>query len=252
MWRGIAAGLVLVMVTAVGWAHKPPDASCQAFSGTFVRLTTKGGHHFDVYRAGPPSARIGLLLLPGKARLGERALAWADRVGAQGYRVLALGLRRTGGRGRRMAMERTALQYLSSPGRRLVTFGWGRSGAYESIEASAADPHDVSGTVLCNGGISAKAALMRRIESRVLVLAFRQTTPLPKLQAFEARMRLYGKPLAVHYYSMDPTAADPMGAQFASATAQEVWAQARAFFRQARFLCRRCAPYPALLFGYRD
>ena len=260
MWRGIAAGLVLILTSVSGWAHKLPDLSCRAFSGKFVQLVTKGGHHFEVYRAGPPSARIGLLLLPGKAGLDEHTLAWADRVGAQGYRVLTLGLGRASrhadaaarGHGHMAAMERTAIEYLSAPGRKVVTFGWGHAGALQSLEASAADPHDVSGTVACDGGVSAKTALLKRIESKVLLIAFQQITPLPRLQAFEAHMRFYGKPLIVHYYNVDPAAANPTGRHFDSAIAQEIWGQARTFFRQIRFLCRRCAPYPRLLFGYRN
>ncbi|WP_297393328.1 hypothetical protein [Acidiferrobacter sp.] len=254
MWRGIAAGLVLILTCASGWAHKLHGLSCRAFSGEFVQLATKGGHRFEVYRTGPPSARIGLLLLPGRVGLGPRTLAWADRVGAQGYRVLtlALGPANRRGHGRRAARERAAIEYLSAPGRKIITFGWGHAGALQSLEASAADPHDVSGTVVCDGGVSAKVALLRRIESKVLLIAFQQTTPLPKLQTFEARMRFYGKPLIVHYYHIDPAAANPTGRHFDSAIAQEVWGQARLFFGQIRFLCRRCAPYPRLLFDYHN
>ncbi len=260
MLRGIAAGLVLALASTSVSAHKLPDLSCRAFSGKFVQLVTQGGRRFEVYRAGPPEARIGLLLLPGKAGLDADTLAWADRVGAQGYRVLTLGLGHASrhahaaarGRGRSAAVERAAIEYLSAPGRKIVTFGWGHVGALQSLEASAADPHDVSGTVLCDGGLAAKPALLRGVDSKILVIAFQQTTPLPKLQAFEARARLTGRPLIVHYYNVSPKAANPAGRHFDSAIAQEIWGQARAFFRQIRFLCRRCAPYPSLLFGYRN
>ena len=259
MLRAIAAGLLAGLVSAGAFAHKFPDLSCRAFSGKFVQLATKGGRQFEVYRTGPPSARIGLLLLPGKAGLDQHTLAWADRVGAQGYRVLTMGLgskHKDGSapihaHGRSVARERAALHYLSAPGRKLVTFGWGRAGALQSIQASAADPSDVSGTVLCNGGVSAKSALLRKLKSKVLLIAFQKTTPLENLQHFETRMRIYGKPLIVHYYNIDPEAANPTGRHFDSAIAQEVWGQARLFFRQIAFLCRRCAPYPRLLFGYR-
>ncbi len=259
MLRGIVAGLVAALVSASVLAHKFPDLSCRAFSGKFVQLTTKSGRRFDVYRTGPPSARVGLLLLPGKAGLDQHTLAWADRVGAQGYRVLTMGLGSkhkdgsapTGTHGRSVARERAALHYLSAPGRKIVTFGWGRAGALQSIQASAADPSDVSGTVLCDGGVSAKPALLRKLKSKVLLVAFQKTTAPAKLQAFEARMRFYGKPLIVHYYNIDPAAANPTGRHFDSAIAQEVWGQARIFFRQIVFLCRRCAPYPRLLFDYR-
>lgn len=232
--------------------------TCRAFTGTFVALATKSGRRFHVYRTGPRSAAIGILLLPGRAGLDESLMGWADRMGAQGYRVVAVRLHHVprsislnSTRQRRLiARERAAIALLSAPGRKIVTLGWGRAGALQSIEASAADPADVSGTVLGDGGLSAPVALLQRMQSMVLLVAFHSTTPLPKLEAFEAHMRLYGKPLVVHYYDIDPAAANPAGPHHSSAIAEEVWGAARVFFRQVKTLCRRCAPYQRDLFLY--
>ncbi len=261
MLRGITAGFCLVLASAPALAHKGHrDLTCRAYAGTFVQIATKGGHPFEVYRTGPPSARIGVLLLPGKGGLSAATLAWADRIGAQGYRVVAVnpshdakgGGARLSVHGRRARKERAAIRFLSAPGRKVVTFGWGHVGARESLEASAADPHDVSGTVLYDGGVSAKAAILRRLQSEVLLVAFNQTTPLAKLQAFEARMRLYGKPLITHYYNINPQAANPSGPNYDSAIAQAVWRQTRIFFQRVSTLCRRCAYYPSGLFNYHN
>jgi len=147
---------------------------------------------------------------------------------------------------------RAAIHFLSAPGRKVVTLGWGPDGALQSLEASAADPAEVSGTVWYNGGASAPASLVKRLKSLVLLIAFSTTTPLPKLQAFEVRMRRYHKPLMVHYYKVDPKAADPAGPDFDSAIAQQIWSDAQVFFHRVTRLCRRCAPYQSYLFDYHN
>ena len=264
MLRWITAVALIMGVSAGVFAHeKKQGLTCRVFAGEFVRLTTKSGKHFQVYQTGPRSAGMGILLLPGALGLNVPMLAWADRLGAQGYQVVAINLygkaRRTGSpvlhaisQHRAHAEERTAIHFLAAPGRKIVTLGWGRVGALQSLEASAADPSDVSGTVLCNGGVSAPAPLLRRIKSLVLLVAFSAATPLPKLQAFKTRMRLYRRPLIVHYYNVDPKAADPAGPDFNSAIAQEIWGQARLFFRRVKVLCRRCAPFRNDMYDYRN
>lgn len=265
-------GMVLVVLAclsvfdnAFAWAsplrlgpRSVAGQTCRAFTGTFVALATKNGRRFHVYRTGPPSAAIGILLLPGRAGLDTSLLAWADRMGAQGYRVVAVRLHRVprsvslhSPRQRRfVAKERAAIDLLSAPGRKIVALGWGRAGALQAVEASAADPADVSGTVLGDGGLSAPVALLQRMQSMVLLVAFHATTPLAKLESFEAHMRLFGKPLIVHYYNTDPAAANPAGPHHGSAVAEQVWNTARMFFRQVKTLCRRCAPYQQDLFLY--
>jgi len=272
MFRPLSWVLLLAFVAAPAWALQvsatvpvTPVAhafgqTCRVFAGKFVQLTTKSGLTFDVYRTGPRAATLGVLLLPGKSGLNAAMLAWADRIGAQGYRVAAMGLRHkptlnpaqshSGSQSRSVQRERAAIHYLVAPGRKIVTLGWGRTGALLSLEASVADPFDVSGTVLYNGGLSAPVTLLKQLKSLVLLVTFHKTTPLAKLQAFEGHMRFYGKPLIVHYYDMDPKAVDPTGPDHGSAVALEVWNQARLFFHRVRTLCRRCAPYPRYLFRY--
>ncbi|MHB8254664.1 MAG: dienelactone hydrolase family protein [Acidiferrobacter sp.] len=264
MLRGIMAIVLVVLMSTQAFAHKKTQGhTCRAFAGEFVQQITKSGRSFQVYRTGPPAASIGILLLPGASPLNESMLTWADRLGAQGYRVVAINLYGhasatksqvvpTISQHQADAEDRAAIQFLSAPGRKIVTLGWGPVGALQSLQASAADPHDVSGTVLCNGGVSAPGSLLRRIKSLVLLVVFHSRTPLPKLQAFEARMRLYGKPLVVHYYDVSPKAADPAGPDFNSAIAQEIWGEARTFFRRVKGLCRRCAPYKNDLFDYHN
>ncbi len=264
MLRWMIAIALIAFVGTRAFAHESGQGlSCKAFAGEFVQLATKNHGQFQVYRTGPTAAAIGILLLPGRSGLDEPTLAWADRLGAEGYRVVAVNLygkaRAPKSRAaplnnqrRADAEERSAIHFLSAPGRKIVTLGWGSAGALQSLEASAADSADVSGTVLFDGGVSAPASLVQRIKSLVLLVAFNSTTPLPKLQAFEGRMRLYGKPLTVHYYNVSPKTVDPTGPDFSSSIAQEIWAQVDSFFGRVQFLCRRCAPYQNYLFDYHN
>lgn len=259
----IAIGLVVLTGTRA-FAHEGGHGlSCRAFAGEFVQLVTRSRKPFQVYRTGPSAAETGILLLPGSSGLNEATLAWADRLGAEGYRVVAVNLygkaRVPKSRAAPLnsqaladAEERSAIHFLSAPGRKIVTLGWGSMGARQSLEASVADSADVSGTVLVDGGASAPASLVQGLKSLVLLVAFNSTTPPPKLQAFEERMRLYGKPLTVHYYNVSPETVDPTGPDFGSAIAQEIWAQVDRFFGRAQYLCRRCAPYQNYLFDYHN
>ncbi len=259
----IAIALVALAGTRAFAQESGRGLSCKALAGEFVQLAIKGHKRFQVYRTGPSAAEIGILLLPGRSGLNEPMLAWADRLGAEGYRVVAVDLygkarvpksRTAPLNSQRLAdaEERSAIHFLSAPGRKIVTLGWGSMGAMQSLEASATDSADVSGTVLVDGGASAPASLVQRLKSLVLLVAFNSTTPLPKLQAFEERMRLYGKPLTVHYYNVSPKTVDPTGPDYSSTIAQEIWAQVDTFLGRAQFLCRRCAPYQNYLFDYHN
>ncbi|MHB1565521.1 MAG: dienelactone hydrolase family protein [Acidiferrobacter sp.] len=261
MFRYITGVMLALWLSGVAFANSRPVLSCRAFTGRFIQLTTPHGHPFEVYRTGPSSATTGILLLPGAAGLDAPILNWADRLGVQGYRVVAVRLRvrhgpytghATAPTPRAIAEEVTAIHFLRAPGRKIVTLGWGHFGAWQSLEASAADPADVDGVMLCDGGLSAPRTLLAKTKALVLLIAFNVVTPPPKLQDFEARMRMVGRPLFVHYYNVSPQAADPVGRHFDSAIAQDIWAHARAFFARVDQLCRRCAPYPHYLFDYRN
>lgn len=264
MLRWMIAIALVAFAGTRAFAHENGQGpACRAFAGEFVQLATRNHGRFQVYRTGPSAAALGILLLPGASGLSEATLAWADRLGAEGYRVVAVNLygrarvpksraAPINNQRRADAEERSAIHFLSAPGRKIVTLGWGSTGALQSLEASAADPADVSGTVLFDGGLSAPASLVQRLKSLVLLVAFNSTTPLPKLQAFEGRMRLYGKPLTVHYYNVNPITVDPTGPDFGSTIAQEIWAQVDSFFGRVQFLCRRCAPYQNYLFDYHN
>lgn len=263
-WIAVTAFLLLMVTQVFAYGKQGPHGlSCKAFAGEFMQLTTKSGRPFQVYRTGPGSAGVGILLLPGTQGLDAAMLEWADRLGAEGYRVMAVNLtgktRSTKSHPSHIipqkeadALELATIHSLDAPGRKIITLGWGHAGALQSLRASAVDTADVAGTVLCDGGASAPGSLLKRVKSLVLLIAFHATTPLPQLQAFQARMQRYGKRLTVHYYSVSPTTADPAGPDFNSAIAQTIWASARSFFRQVKMLCRRCAPYPGAIFDYHN
>lgn len=261
MFRYIAGTMLALWLGGVAFADSRPIQSCRAFAGQFIQLATPHRHRFEVYRTGPSSAATGILLLPGRAGLDTPMLNWADRLGAQGYRVVVVNLhvhrrwyrgRATTPARRAIAEEVTAIHLLRAPGRKIVTLGWGHVGAWQSLEASAADPADVEGTVLCDGGLSAPRTLLAKTKALMLLIAFNPVTSPSQLQDFEARMRMVGRPLFVHYYNVSPQSADPVGYHFDSAIAQQIWAHARAFFARVDQLCRRCAPYPNYLFDYHN
>lgn len=261
MQRFVIGLLMVVMAVSQAFAGKS-GLSCKAFAGEFVRLRTVSGRSFDVYQTGPRAAALGVLLMPGRRGLSRSILAWADRLGVQGYRVMAVGLSRSrasvrlrigtmGAQSVADTEDRAALYFLRAPGRKIVALGWGSAAAHQALVASAVDPADVAGTVLFDGGTSASVRLLSQVKSLILLVAF-NSTPLANVQSFEGRARIAGRPLSVHYYNASAQMAAPMGPNFNSGIAQDIWAQTQAFFEQVESLCRRCAPYPNYLFDYHD
>ncbi|MDA8389317.1 MAG: hypothetical protein M0Z76_01015 [Gammaproteobacteria bacterium] len=256
----IGIGAMLCIVWGEAWAGAPKPLTCQAFTGHFIQLTASGGRPFEVYKTGPSSSATGILLLPGRRGLDAPILRWADRLGAQNYRVEVVNFRRTrqGHGGAKLsqqamiAREVAAIDFLSAPGRKVVTLGWGPRGARRAFEATAAAPDRVAGTILCGGGLSVPNTLIAQTKSLVLLIAFRPSMPPAQIQNFAARMRMLGRPLFVQTYAASPQSVDPEGPGYDSPAAQAIWQRAAAFLARVDGLCRRCAPYRNYLFDYRN
>ncbi|MDR2876687.1 MAG: dienelactone hydrolase family protein, partial [Chromatiales bacterium] len=63
-----------------------------ASQGHMVRVPTAYSTYFEGYLAGPSDARLGVVLVHDRWGLNAQVKAWADRVAALGYRVLAVDL----------------------------------------------------------------------------------------------------------------------------------------------------------------
>ncbi len=92
------AGLVLVLAavpaTARDWADKPwlKTAKPLPGDGQTVSLPTAHGTRFTAYLNGPEDAATAVLLIHDRWGVNRQVTAWADRLAAEGYRVLAVDL----------------------------------------------------------------------------------------------------------------------------------------------------------------
>ncbi len=256
----IGIGAMLCIVWSEAWADAAKPLTCQAFTGRFIQLTTSAGRPFEIYTTGPGSSGTGILLLSGGRGLNAPVLRWADRLGAQNYRVEVVDFRPAhhGNDKSRLsahaviAREVAAIDFLSAPGRKVVTLGWGPRGARQAFEASAVAADRVAGTILCGGGLSVPNALMAKTKSLVLLIAFSPSMPPAQIRNFAVRMRMLGRPLFVQTYATSLQSVDPEGPGYDSPTAQAIWQRTRAFLARVDGLCRRCAPYRNYLFDYRN
>ena len=66
-----------------------PDNSAH---GQMIKLPTAYTTSIRAYVAGPPDARLGVLLVHDRWGLGDQVRAWADRIAALGYRAVAIDL----------------------------------------------------------------------------------------------------------------------------------------------------------------
>jgi len=147
MWRTASLVLTLILVASAASAGPPAPA------GKMMVLQTAYHTTFEVYVAGPEQAAYGALLVPDRWGLNRRVRAWADRLAALGYRVMAVdyfdGRRvpnRTMSRIVIKAIDpvwvaadlKAAFRELARPGRRIVTVSWGRGAAFAAREALAA------------------------------------------------------------------------------------------------------------------
>jgi len=146
MWRTASLVLTLILMASAVSAGPAP-------AGKMVALQTAYHTTFEVYVAGPEQAAHGALLVPDRWGLNRRVRAWADRLAALGYRVMAVdyfdGRRvpnRTLSRVVIKAIDpvwvaadlRAAFRTLSRPGRRIVVVTWGRGAAFAARQVGAA------------------------------------------------------------------------------------------------------------------
>ncbi len=139
-----AAGRLAVMLSCLVVALTVAPAAT-AGQGRLVALKTAYHTSFNVYVAGPEDAPYGALLVPDRWGFNDRLLAWADRLGELGYRVVAVDYFD----GRRVPNETlarevikaidpvwidadldSALAYLHLQPRRVVVLAWGAGGEY--------------------------------------------------------------------------------------------------------------------------
>ncbi len=80
--------------TARDWADKPWLTKAQPLpgEGRTISLSTAYGTRFTAYLNGPEDAAAGVLLIHDRWGINRHVTAWADRLAAEGYRVLAVDL----------------------------------------------------------------------------------------------------------------------------------------------------------------
>lgn len=92
------AGLVLLLAaapaTARDWADKPWLKTMKPLpgEGRTIQLSTAHGSRFVAYLNGPEDAASAILLIHDRWGINRHVTAWADRLAAEGYRVLAVDL----------------------------------------------------------------------------------------------------------------------------------------------------------------
>lgn len=122
-------------------ATEPVPETATAAGGRMVSLPTAYHTRFDAYLAGAEDAAVGVLLVHDRWGLNAEVRAWADRVAALGYRVLAVDLydgRRAADADNAIAVWRSidpvwieadldaALALLRRSQGRIALMGWGK------------------------------------------------------------------------------------------------------------------------------
>ncbi|HET9123199.1 MAG TPA: dienelactone hydrolase family protein, partial [Acidiferrobacteraceae bacterium] len=214
MKRTSPCELCLIILAAIlaamfsGWFS---PARAAAVSLHRVLATTRSGMEVDVYRAGPASAAVGILLSPSRRGVTPGIKQWATLLGQAGYRVLVIDL--YGGRTYRsqaharaafaaiksdvlQAQERVGLRLLRAPGRKLVAMGWGRFGGTRALEAALSNNGVVGGVVLYDDlhHLPSTAARLQQLKAPVLGVYFADERRSARLQAFSEAMRRAHKP----------------------------------------------------------
>lgn len=230
----IAAMLVLVLAPAAVWAE-----------GENLNLTTAGGEPFAAYRTGPLGARYGILLIHESRGFTEDVRTFADWLGRQGHRVLALDLyngRTANSRAQASALMagldqktadakyRAAVKVLKAPGRKLITMGW-EFGGTQALQANTVAPGEVAATVAYDAILSSDGALLRRIETPVLgVFARAQSREsADHFRAFEAAVKRKRKSVQIAFYDRAPATGDDDGPLYNGEAARAVWGTTTAF-----------------------
>ncbi|MHB1831777.1 MAG: dienelactone hydrolase family protein [Acidiferrobacteraceae bacterium] len=217
---------------------------------------------FTIYRTGPASASIGILLVPRLRGATPDVQLWADRLGHDGYRVALIEpydgrvfhsrrrARKAAGHlspGTLQAEARTVLRLLEAPGRKLITVGWGSFGGHQALVAALADPALVSATIIYHDhtDLISDPHQLVRLKGGILAVFFGPPGQ-PEVERFEAAMRLARKPLYVHFYPGRVPLRD-LGSDPGNDAARLAWNETVGFIRDVGRYCRRCAGF----YGYR-
>ncbi len=217
---------------------------------------------FTIYRAGPASASIGILLAPRLRGVTPDLQFWADRLGHDGYRVVVIdpydgrvfhSKRRAQKAAAKLdpgtirAEARAVLRLLMAPGRKLITVGWGPFGGHQALMDALADPALVSATIIYHDHthLISNPHQLVRLKEGVLAVFFGPPGK-PAVERFEAAMRLAGKPLYVHFYPGRVRMRE-LGSNPSNNAAQLAWNETVGFIGDVQRYCRRCIG----LYGYR-
>lgn len=234
------------IVIALTLASVTGAACADDETGETVTLKTQNQEAFSVYRVGPRGARYGILLIHESWGLSENVRDWADWLGRNGYRVVAVDLydgRIAQGREQAQtykaavkqasanAKYRAAAGLLRAPGRKLVAMGW-EFGGTQALHAAIALPNTIAAAVVYDGALISDSAVLSQLRVPVLgVFAKDGSTAAPdKVRAFEADMKRLKRPVAVHYYEREPIEAE--GHFYNGTVAQRVWDPTTAFFKK--------------------
>ena len=210
-----SAALYLALLLALPGAPAMALGNGEGDSETLT-LTTAGGESFTAYRTGPLGARYGILLIHESRGFTDDVRAFADWLGRNGHRVLALDLydgRTADSRAQADALMatldqksadakyRAAVKVLKAPGRKLIAMGW-EFGGTQALQANTAARGEIAATVAYDAILSSDRELLTRIETPVLgVFARGQSRDaVDRFRAFEAAMKRKRKPVQIAFY----------------------------------------------------
>lgn len=243
MWAGSPA--LLAMDKPDPKDHPFNDTQPQGLEGESLTLKTVDGTSFNNYAVGPEDAQAGVLVIHEWWGLNDHVRKQADRLAAEGYRVLAIDLynvnvtddpQRAGelmeavDQDEANAKFEAAIDYLASGDRKLATLGWCFGGG-QSLQATLVDPDAVSATVIYYGQLVTDIDALETLEAPVLGIFARQDgwiTP-DKVAAFEEVMEEANQSLEVHMYDADHAFANPSSPVYDSAAARDAWQVTQAF-----------------------
>lgn len=216
--------------------------------GETLHLTTTKGESFAAYRTGPLGARYGILLLHESMGFTDDVRAFADWLGRNGHRVLALDLyegRTASSRAQANALMagldqksvdakyRAAVKVLKAPGRKLITMGW-EFGGTQALQANSALAGQVAATVVYDAALSSDDTAMRDIATPVLgVFARGQSRDaVDRFRSFEAAMKRKRKPVQIAFYERADNGNDDFGPVYNGDAVRAVWGATAGFLKK--------------------
>ncbi len=221
-------GLAFLVALAALMLRAEPAQAEKGVKATvpgFISLSTSNGRKFRAFVSGPQDATVGVLLVHDYFGISEFTTRAVARLGAKGYRVIAVDL--YGGKSaisdeeatRLMkALDQSAadpvlqagLDYLKNRVRTIATLGFSMGGM-QALLANLNDPVAVGGTVIVYGGSyqDLDAAQLGTLQSPVLAIAgadddWAASSALEFLALAKSRyldFSLYLQPRAGHAYA---------------------------------------------------